>query len=40
MNQVLIKQLWQALKEAQSPYDYSIIFNHTTKKEIDKNEDQ
>ncbi|WP_281243061.1 hypothetical protein [Anaerobacillus alkalilacustris] len=29
MTQQLINQLWQAIKEAKTPYDYAIIFNYS-----------
>lgn len=31
-DQLLLQQLWQALKEAKTPYDHAIIFNYFIKK--------
>lgn len=39
MDEKLLEQLWQALYEAETPYDYSIIFKYLLKKEIDSNGD-
>ena len=29
MTQEIINQLWQAIKEAETAYDFAMIFNHT-----------
>lgn len=32
MSNLLLQQLWQALREAETPYDYSIIYNYLIRK--------
>lgn len=39
MTEELLKQLWQALTEAESAYDYAIIFNYSNLKGGFTNED-
>ena len=38
MTQDMINQLWQALNEAETAYDYSIIFNYSISKGVVESE--